>query len=98
MVGEITAIVLSVVIFCVYGLACLISAFFTFSLATYRQIDALFNLEVFSTAKLTTIENNTYDLDVWLIRHHKMVGPVLIVASIVLMKWYSYLINEFIRG
>lgn len=77
---------LRVIAFFIYGSIFIISLIFTFSLETYKKIDEKFNLEIISTRILTPLEININWLDVWLMEHHKIIGPILILLSLLDLK------------
>jgi hypothetical protein len=78
---------LSSAVFITYGAICVVSVIFTFSLDTYYRIDKLLKLEVFNTSTLTPLDANITWLDNFLFNYHFIAGPVLILLSILDMKF-----------
>jgi len=89
-------LLLNLTIFFIYGIVCLISIIFTFSIETYNKIDEKLNLEIFSRTVIIDILEKDLDwLDNCLIRHNKIVGPLLIILSIIDLKFWLEIIKFF---
>jgi hypothetical protein len=90
---------LNYTVFFTYGAACMLSIIFTFSLESYRKISEKLNLDVFQGPTIVGILERDIDwLDNWLVRHNKIVGPLLILLSIVDLKlWLDIIHNSGIQ-
>lgn len=88
---------LSTIIFLIYGTICIISLIFTFSLDTYNNIDEKLNLEILSTQVVTVLDTNINFLEIWIMNHNKLVGPLLTALSLIDMKLFFNIIRDF-RG
>jgi len=88
---------LSTIIFLIYGTICIISLIFTFSLDTYNNIDEKLNLEILSTQVVTVLDTNINFLEIWIMNHNKIVGPLLTALSLIDMKLFFNIIRDF-RG
>lgn len=87
-------LLLTFLIFFIYGSICIVSVIFTFSLETYCKIEARLNLDVFSTPViLNPLERNINWVDVWMLEHNKIIGPILTILSLVDLKLWFNLIN-----
>lgn len=73
----------SLVLF-IYGLIFAFSVIFTLSIESYRRLDEYLGMN-FLTSRIINpiIESNINFLDEWLIKHHKIIGPLLILLSII---------------
>jgi len=87
-------LLLAASVFFVYGAICTVSMIFTFALDTYREIDAKIMSEIIPAKTLMPFEKNINRLDDWLIEHNKLIGPILILLSIIDMKLSFELINK----
>jgi len=85
---------LSAVIFFIYGTICVISAMFTFFIESYHKLDEKLNLEIFSSKILTPLDAGINSLDVWLFEHNKVVGPLLMVLCLLDMRLTFNLLNS----
>jgi len=88
---------LSTIIFLIYGTICIISLIFTLSLDTYNNIDEKLNLEILSTQVVTVLDTNINFLEIWIMNHNKIVGPLLTALSLIDMKLFFNIIRDF-RG
>jgi len=87
-------LLLSIIVFLIYGTICLISLIFTFSLKTYLKIDEKLNFDIFSTPLVNPLDVNIDWFNEWLMDHNKIIGPILIYLSIVTLKtWFNILYN-----
>ena len=91
-------LLLSAWVFFVYGTVCIISTIFTFSLETYFKIDRKLNLIVLDLPLFITILDRIYidSIDIWMTRHNKIIGPLLILLSLLDMQSCFNIINHFI--
>ena len=81
----------------IYGTICIISLIFTLSLDTYNNIDEKLNLEILSTQVVTVLDTNINFLEIWIMNHNKIVGPLLTALSLIDMKLFFNIIRDF-RG
>ena len=88
-------LLLSIVIFFIYGSICIISLIFTFSLETYKKIDEALNLEIFFWRPINLLDINIDYFDQWLIRHHRIIGPILVILSLLDLKLSFEIILKF---
>jgi hypothetical protein len=86
-------VLLSAVIFFVYGSICVISAMFTFFIESYHKLDEKLNINMLSSKILTPLDADIDILDVWMFEHNKVVGPLLILLCLVDMKLTFSLLN-----
>ncbi len=85
---------LSALVFVTYGLICIISMIFTFSLEIYYKIDKRLKLEVFHTPALVPLDANITWLDNLLFNYHLIAGPILILLAILDMKFLFEIILQ----
>jgi len=79
-------ILFSSIIFLVYGTICIVCIIFTFFLDLYLKLDEKLNLNVISNKILTPLDINIDKIDAWLIERNRIVGPLLMLLSLVDMK------------
>jgi hypothetical protein len=79
-------LLLSFVVFMVYGPVCVVMIIFTFFLDIYLKIDEKLKLDFLITPVLTPLEANIQWVDSWLMSHNKIVGPTLILLSLIDLK------------
>ena len=77
---------LNSIVFFIYSSVCIISIIFTFSLDTYIKIDEKLNLDIFSNPIITSLEIKIDWFDKWAMQHNKVLGPILIILSIIDLK------------
>jgi len=87
-------ILLSTIIFLVYGTICVISLIFTFSLETYNKIDEKLNLEIFSSHIVTILDTNINFIEVWIMNHNRIFGPLLTILSLIDLKLFFDIIRN----
>jgi len=87
-------ILLSTSIFLIYGTICVISLIFTFSLETYNMIDEKLNLEIFSSHIVTILDTNINFIEVWIMNHNRVVGPLLTILSLIDLKLFFDIIRN----
>ena len=91
---DVFELLLSLIAFCIYGAICMISVVFTFSLDAYIKIHDALNFYVFSSPILTPIEKSIDWFDVWAMRNNVVLGPILIVLSIIDLKLFFDIIRS----
>jgi hypothetical protein len=84
---------LNFMLFFIYGSICIVSTLFTFFLDTYRKIDETLNLDVFITPFKSPLDREIDFFNVWLTNHNRIVGPILILISLVDLKFWFDFIN-----
>jgi len=77
---------LNSIVFFIYSSVCIISIIFTFSLDAYIKIDEKLNLDIFSNPIITSLEIKIDWFDKWAMQHNKVLGPILIILSIIDLK------------
>ena len=87
-------LVVNTIIFFIYGSACFISLIFTVSLEYYERLNNLMNLEFFSIKMVQPIESNIDKLDLWLMSHNRIVGPLFIIVTLLEMRFFFNIINN----
>lgn len=88
--ADILDFMLSAIVFVIYGAIIMISLIFTFSIETYKKLDYKLNIELFSSSVLNPLAQNLEIVDSWLIDHHKIAGPVLMILALIdLQMWFS---------
>ena len=87
-------ILLSTMTFLIYGTICVISLIFTFSLETYNKIDEQLNLEIFSSHIVTILDTNINFMEVWIMDHNIVVGPLLTILSLIDLKLFFDIIRN----
>ena len=90
---DIFNLLLSSMLFFLYGSICVIAIIFTFSLDIYIKIDEMLKLDILSTRILTPLEININWLDNWMKSHNKILGPILILLSLIDLKLLVDIIN-----
>jgi RNAse (barnase) inhibitor barstar len=80
-------------VFFIYGSICAISILFTFSIDKYRKVDELLDLSILSSRILTPLDINLVTFDAWLVKYHRVVGPILALLSIIDTKLSFDIIN-----
>ena len=78
---NIIAVLLKYIIILTYGFFCFISIIFTFFIEKYQWLNDILEYEVIPQRVFTTIESNFFNIDDWLLAHHRTVGPILFFAS-----------------
>jgi len=87
-------ITLNIIAFLIYSTICIISTIFTFSLDTYNKLDGFLKINIIKPHILTPLEMNIYYIDSWLMYNNKIVGPLLILLSLVDLKLSFDIINS----
>jgi len=87
-------LLLSIIIFLIYGSVCVLSIIFTFFLDTYLKINDELNLEFFSSQITNPLEGTYIDtFDQWVVKNNKIIGPILILLSVIDMKFLFWIVN-----
>jgi hypothetical protein len=95
-ISNILGLAISLIIFVLYSMACLISIIFTFSLDTYKKLDDMVDLNVLSNPVLVPgIEHRINKFDLWAMEHHRIIGIILIISSLINLKLTFSLVNSF---
>ncbi|MFA5411500.1 MAG: hypothetical protein WC321_06575 [Candidatus Omnitrophota bacterium] len=84
---------LSVFMVSFYGIICLVCLIFTFSLDGYRKINDRLNVDIFSVNILNPLARNIDWFDAWIMSNHKIIGPILILLSLLEMRAGFYLLD-----
>ncbi|MDP2940926.1 MAG: hypothetical protein Q8N85_01540 [Candidatus Omnitrophota bacterium] len=79
-------LILALAIFLIYAAAFVLSAVLTFSLGLYRKIEDRLNLDIINSRVITPLERNVNSFNDWMLKNNKIIGPVLILLSIVDIK------------
>ncbi len=87
-------LVLSGIVFFVYGAICGISIIFTFFLDIYLKIDERLNAYIMPSSVAAIFEINIKWLDDWCFNHNKIIGPILIVLSLIDLRLFFDIINK----
>lgn len=86
---------ISVLLYFIYGSICIVAIIFTFSVETYYKIDRMFNLELIISQFINPLlDKRVGAVEGWLVRHNKIVGPILIALSLIDLKLTFNLINN----
>ncbi len=82
-------VLLTVLVYFVYGSTLLISVLFTFFVELYVKIEEIlsFNLGQSASANLGRSQNL---FDLWMINHNRLVGPIMIALSLFNIKFCVY--------
>jgi len=88
-------LIVSSAMFFVYGLALIMSVIFTFSLELYRKIEEKIMVEIIPARVVTILDRNIDWFDDWLKAHNMSIGPVLILFSILNIKFVFDAIKIF---
>lgn len=95
MLIDVMGLLLSLIVFCIYGSICLIALVFTFSLDTYIKIHDALNFNLFSSPILSPIEKSIDWFDTWAMKNNIILGPVLIVLSLIDLRLFFEIIWSF---
>jgi hypothetical protein len=79
----------------IYGPICIVAIIFTFSLGTYTKIHSALDFNVIYAPIINPLERGINWFDSWAMKHHRIIGPVLIFLSIVDLRLLLELINSF---
>ncbi|MFH1094453.1 MAG: hypothetical protein V1739_09950 [Candidatus Omnitrophota bacterium] len=97
MIHDPFTLLISSTMFFVYGSVFIISFIFTFSLDLYRKIDEKIKREIVPARIVTGLDKNIDWFDNWLMAHNKAIGPVLILFSILNIK-FSFDVIKIFKG
>jgi len=81
-------------VFLVYSAIFIISLIFTFSVETYQKIDEKLSSDLISLPVVTAFDKDIKWIDLWLISHNKVAGPILAVLAVTDLKLYFDIINR----
>jgi len=84
----------SFLVFLIYASVCGIAIIFTFFPDIYVKIDEKLNLDVVTARVLTPLELNIDWFDDWLMTHNKIIGPILILLSMVDLKLFFQILSS----
>ena len=87
-------VMLSFIVFMIYAVVCGIAILFTFFLDIYLQMDDRFNMELLPSRPVTPLEQNLRGFDDWLKGNHKIIGPLLIILSMVDLKLFFNIVEK----
>lgn len=87
-------VLLSAVVFFIYGSICVVSTIFTFFIESYHKLDERLKMNVLSLKILTPLDSDIDIVDTWLFEHNKVVGPLLILLCLVDMKLTFNILNS----
>ncbi len=91
---DIFEVLFSLIAFCIYGAICFIAVVFTFSIDAYIKIHDALNFYVFSTPILSPIERSIDWFDNWAMRNNVVLGPAIIVLSLIDLKLFFDIIRS----
>ena len=77
----------------IYGTTFIFSIIFTFFIDTYNVLNGFLSLDFLSYEKRSPLENDIYFFDDWLIAHHKIIGPILVIVSLLDLVMLFKIIN-----
>lgn len=92
---DIFDLLFSGIVFFIYGIICIISVIFTFSLPFFRKIDEFLSLQILARTSLKSWELNINQFDILMKKHNLLIGPLLIVLSILDIKFWLDIIWFF---
>lgn len=84
---------LKFIIISTYSFICFISIIFTFFVERYRWLNEVLEFEIIPARTMTLLESTLVDVDDWLFTHHRIIGPVLFLASAFIV----YMLNNAVR-
>jgi hypothetical protein len=87
-------LLLSFFVFSIYAAVCGVAILFTFSLDLYLQLDERMKLNIIASRIVTPLESTIISLDDWLKSHNRIIGPALIVLSMIDMKLFFDIIYK----
>lgn len=88
-------VLLSAVIFFIYGAACMVSLMFIFSVEAYRELEEKLGLAVFSSSFVSPLDLPLKAIDDWFFAHNKIVGTFLVILSLLDLTLWFDVINNF---
>ncbi len=87
-------LILALAIFLIYAAACVLSAVLTFSLELYRKIEDKLNLDIINSRIITPLERDVNSFNDWMLKNNKIIGPVLILLSIVDIQFSFHILRN----
>jgi len=86
---------LSGIIFFMYSAACILSLVLTFSNEAFRKLDEKLSSELVSTPTLSPVlEKKITHINNWIVTRNRIVGPILIVLSIINLNFCFLIIRS----
>ncbi len=82
MLSDYANLILSSIIFLVYGATCAISISFAFSLQFFHKIEEKANLELFSSLRTNPLDTEIQTFDKWMRENNTFAGSLLIFLSL----------------
>ena len=82
MIGEYLSWPISIIIFSIFGVCCLINLIFTFSLEKYEAIEAKLDSILISSPAVNPLDSKINLIDCWAKQHNKKIGFILSAISI----------------
>lgn len=89
---DIFNLTLMVIVVSIYVAICVLTVIFTFFLDLYLKLNDRLNLDLFRNNILNPLDMDIDFIENWLIKRHKIVGPFLIILSLVDIKLLTGLI------
>jgi hypothetical protein len=83
-------VLLTVLVYFLYGATFVISVLFTFFLDLYLRIEEILSFNLTQSAS-ANLGKTAHLFDLWMVNHNKLIGPLLIVLSAYNMKFCIYL-------
>ena len=83
MEGDPLLFLLSAWVFFIYSAICIISLIFTVSLSLYDRIDRKLGVDFLAKYAVNFFDRNVYAIDDWLKDHNRIVGPLLMLLSLI---------------
>jgi flagellar biosynthesis protein FlhB len=83
-------VLLTVIVYFIYGATLAVTIIFTFFQDLYLKIEEILSFNLGQSAS-ASLGKNLHLFDLWMINHNKIVGPVMIVLSALNMKFCLYL-------
>ncbi|MCX5696821.1 MAG: hypothetical protein NTU54_02420 [Candidatus Omnitrophica bacterium] len=83
-------VLLTVLVYFVYGSTLIISVLFTFFVELYVKIEEVLSFN-FTQSNSANLGNTQPLFDLWMINHNRLVGPIMIVLSLYNIKFCVYL-------
>ncbi|MFA5145668.1 MAG: hypothetical protein WC723_06690 [Candidatus Omnitrophota bacterium] len=87
-------IILSAMVIFINLFICVIAIILTFFRDLYIKIDKKLNKTIFSTLFFPILDTKTYYFDSWMFKYHKIIGPILLLVSLIDMLLFLTLIKN----
>jgi len=95
MEADLFIILCKFIVLFIYGAICILSIIFTFAIKAYIRLEDLLNLEFFSQGTMNPLKMNVNLINDWLVAHHKIIGPVLILVSFLDIVMFFKILDSF---